>query len=287
MICRQLAFYRSTRKLHLFDSFEGFPEPSAAEDLDAPHVQSGVWCGGGNRAAVSAHRLKKEMDPLSPYPDTVKIYPGWYRDTLPTLADDTKLAMLLMDCCLYRSHYEALSHVFQNEWSPREPSCSFPTGGRTARRRPSAPRRAWRQLVSELAIDFSDRGSYCWGGHSFIVHSYEGPCFLRLGAASMMNPTPKVTSSCRICRSLHLVGLVDLGEMPIAHKMLTEKTQKEASILWPCPCAEIAVSFKSSTRSIQRSSTSISIIALANGRNNLILKQRSRRYSVCWSREDL
>ena len=36
-----------TKHLHFFDSFQGLPVASTAADIDAPHVKSGVWAGGG------------------------------------------------------------------------------------------------------------------------------------------------------------------------------------------------------------------------------------------------
>ena len=35
-------------------------------------------------------------------------------------------------------------------------------------------RRAWREVVADFDVRFSDEGPYNWGGRRFIVHGYRG-----------------------------------------------------------------------------------------------------------------
>jgi len=108
IMAKQLVYNKLSTTLHLFDSFEGFPKLSAMEDLNSPHVRSKVWREGTSAGSISAAKLKKSLQrKLSP--EQVKIYEGWYENTLPTIPEKTKFAMLLMDCCLYASHSAVLT----------------------------------------------------------------------------------------------------------------------------------------------------------------------------------
>lgn len=66
VIAEQLAFYQNSKNirktLHLFDSFEGFPQPEAAEDLGSYHVRAGVWRKGTSRGFIAPLRLKKKLE---------------------------------------------------------------------------------------------------------------------------------------------------------------------------------------------------------------------------------
>jgi hypothetical protein len=82
------------RAVYGFDSFEGLPE---------------TWRAGFDKGA-----FKVDLKDLESLPDNVKLYPGWFDATLPTmLRDDARQAAFLhIDCDLYSSTkcvFESLS----------------------------------------------------------------------------------------------------------------------------------------------------------------------------------
>jgi len=162
----------ATRRLFLFDSFEGLPEATADADKTAIHVRKGVW-GAGTCKVLSQHELMercaREFDR-----SRIRIHAGWFSDTVSLLPDETKIAMMHVDCDLYQSTLDALSPCFArglvsegaaicfDDWNPNRAS---PRHGE---------RRAWAELTSQFEIVASDYGPYSWGGHKFLIHSYKG-----------------------------------------------------------------------------------------------------------------
>ncbi|HXM80353.1 MAG TPA: TylF/MycF/NovP-related O-methyltransferase [Burkholderiales bacterium] len=180
-IARAMAIYRQMyagriarfgtppKTLHLFDSFQGLPQPQDAVDLGSPYVQAGVWREGAYKVLT-----EEELVALctSVYDaDKVLTYGGWFADTLQKIRRNTKFAMLHMDCDLYSSSLEVLDHissqdqiadgcvVFFDDWNTNR---SSPLMGQ---------RRAWRETVDKHGIKFSDCGDYAILGHKFIVHA--------------------------------------------------------------------------------------------------------------------
>lgn len=159
------------KTLLLFDSFEGLPEAESEIDKDSPHVKSGVW-GPGLCHLLSMDGLRNVCEQFISA-DRIMLFKGWFKDTVPTIQPGTKFAMLHVDCDLYQSTIDCLEYMFANsmisegaaiffdDWNPNRAS---PTHGE---------RRAWSELVERYAIEFSDWGSYGWGGKKFIIHSYK------------------------------------------------------------------------------------------------------------------
>lgn len=159
------------KNLHLFDSFQGFPDVSqVAIDQDAIHVRSQVW-PTGRHCSLSPEQLFEECVKILPA-ERIRIYEGWYADTVGTIPDDTRFAMLHLDCDLYSSTMDVLRPLLQrgmlsegayllfDDW---DCNCASPKFGQ---------RRAWKECVKEFDIDFSDHGEYGLGSHKFIVHEY-------------------------------------------------------------------------------------------------------------------
>lgn len=91
---RALARIFPDREIHGFDSFEGLPE-------DWSHALSGGF--GEIKGA------------LPDVPDSVRLYKGWFDDTLPpwSKANDGPIALLRIDCDIYSSTktiFETLGH---------------------------------------------------------------------------------------------------------------------------------------------------------------------------------
>jgi hypothetical protein len=120
-IARAMAFYQKAyepfmrkqgvprKALRLFDSFEGLPRADHEIDVSSPNVQSGRW-----RESTFKGLTEEELRALcgATYDkDKIQTYPGWFRDTLKTIARDTRFGMLHVDCDLYSSTVTILRNV--------------------------------------------------------------------------------------------------------------------------------------------------------------------------------
>src|SRR6266850_7960967 len=160
------------RRLHLFDSFSGLPPAEAVADRDAPHVRAGVW-GPGTCHGITSDDLRKKCADFLPR-ERIVIHAGWFNETLPRIGPGTRFALIHIDCDLYQSAMDVLSHVFENrlasegmalffdDWNPNHASPEF------------GERRAWRDVTQRFGVQYSDSGEYGWGGRKFIVHAYGG-----------------------------------------------------------------------------------------------------------------
>jgi len=76
IICNHLAYYNIEKKVHLFDSFEGFPAATEKEDINSHHVKSGVWFRGSSSPSISPSKLRKKLQRRGFSPEKLKIYEG-------------------------------------------------------------------------------------------------------------------------------------------------------------------------------------------------------------------
>jgi O-methyltransferase len=169
-LSRATACFSSTRSLHLFDSFQGLPDPEAAPDRDSFHVRAGVWKAGscqGIDAAELRRRCRRHL------PDErIAIHAGWFSDTAQAFSSPAGLALLHLDCDLYQSAIDVLAPCFErkviqegaivlfDDWNCNRASPAF------------GVRKAWAEMVARFSVEASDEGSYGWGARKFIVHSY-------------------------------------------------------------------------------------------------------------------
>lgn len=97
----------SERKLWGFDSFEGWPEP-VEYDASPRHPQKGEW-------RVSEEEVRERLERsgiIRDFPSLeIKIVPGFFKDTLPTLPD-RPIAFLHVDCDLYVGYRDVLTYLF-------------------------------------------------------------------------------------------------------------------------------------------------------------------------------
>ena len=165
-----LRAHRAPAKLlYLFDSFEGLPKPEAGVDLASPNVQAGRWQEGTFQGLTP-----EELFTLcsSVYDrDKVRVVRGWFDRSLAQLPAETKLAMVHLDCDLYRSTAQVLDHLFAHrqvadgailffdDWNCNRASPRF------------GQRRAWREACEKYRIEHSDGGDYAVFGHRFFVHA--------------------------------------------------------------------------------------------------------------------
>ena len=153
---------------HLFDSFQGLPTPDHATDVESPNVQSGRW-KRGTFTGLSQQELAALC--ASTYDqDRIRIFPGWFGQSLPTIGPQTRFAMVHLDCDLYSSTIEVLDYLishhhiaegavlFFDDWNCNRSSPRF------------GQRRAWREVVERYRVEHSDCGDYAILGHKFIFH---------------------------------------------------------------------------------------------------------------------
>jgi O-methyltransferase len=103
MLAAVMESFRSTRTLHLYDSFQGLPEPSEKDKGGETnqYLQKGEFL-------VSEEQLKRNLEPFAV---RYKIHPGWFKDTLPFELPET-IAYAHLDGDLYDSVMECLAAVY-------------------------------------------------------------------------------------------------------------------------------------------------------------------------------
>jgi len=115
---------KALRHIHLFDSFEGIPEPDEKVD-GAKAVLEVQHAGGGTNGALrpvsglyeSVGTLQANRDLLEHIvgydPDFLHYHRGWFQDTLPSDADEIgSIAILRLDGDWYASTKVCLEHLF-------------------------------------------------------------------------------------------------------------------------------------------------------------------------------
>ena len=158
------------KNLHLFDSFQGLPGTDNPVDNVSPHVRTGAWapgtCVGLSRDELFA-RVRSYL-----HPSRIKIFSGWFSDTLKTLPPRTKYALVHIDSDLYASARDVLDHLFGNHMIARGAEIFFDDWNCNGASPDLGERRAWRECVEKHRVEASDEGGYGVFGHKFIVHSY-------------------------------------------------------------------------------------------------------------------
>jgi hypothetical protein len=97
-ISAAMKLVRANKTLQLFDSFQGMPESTHEIDRENEHVKSAVW-GKGELKGLSPTQLRKKCRKYLP-DDSIKIYEGWFSETLPKVPPGAKFSMLHIDCDL-------------------------------------------------------------------------------------------------------------------------------------------------------------------------------------------
>lgn len=109
------------RNLHLFDSFEGLPEPDAEHDGNLARISA--YAGG--RVSGQLETINKCVGPLSEvqelfesvvhYPaELLHMHKGWFQDTLPVTSGAIgPIAVLRLDGDWYASTKVCLEHLYE------------------------------------------------------------------------------------------------------------------------------------------------------------------------------
>jgi len=105
------------RRLHLFDSFEGLPEPG---EHDGQHAAD--YSGGANSGSLtSIHQCEAGIDEVKNFlfgelhlpSDGLVFHQGWFQDTLPALGTEpSAIALLRLDGDWYESTKVCLDHLY-------------------------------------------------------------------------------------------------------------------------------------------------------------------------------
>lgn len=106
-----------TRTLHLFDSFEGLPEPREEDGVQAIEYSGGVSSG----ALRSVHQCEAGIEIVKGFlfeklgfpKNRVVFHQGWFQDTIPVLGGDPrKISILRLDGDWYESTMVCLDHLY-------------------------------------------------------------------------------------------------------------------------------------------------------------------------------
>jgi len=89
------------RNLWLYDSFEGFPQPSI-EDKSPRSPKKGQW----KVPMEPALKIKDKID------TSVHVIKGFFEDTIPSSYTDDQIAILHLDCDLYNSYKVCLEGLY-------------------------------------------------------------------------------------------------------------------------------------------------------------------------------
>jgi len=164
-------YAKTSKKLLLFDSFAGLPTVDSPIDSTSAHVLSGAW-EAGTCHGVTPKELKNMCARYIPS-SHIRIYAGWFKDTLHKLPPATKLALLHIDSDLYQSAYEVLDYVFTYRLVAEGAALFFDDWNCNRASPDRGERKAWAQIVEKFGIEYSDGGEYGWSARKFIVHTYK------------------------------------------------------------------------------------------------------------------
>ena len=159
------------RSLHLFDSFKGLPAPEHEIDANSPHVRAQIW-GKGKLRGVSPGRLA-EMVQLHLPPEQMRIYEGFFADTLAQIPDTTRFGLVHIDCDFYESAFQVLDALCGRQLLVPGAILLFDDWNCNRGDPAMGERRAWQDILDRYRVSYSDEGSYAGFGHKFIIHGVE------------------------------------------------------------------------------------------------------------------
>ena len=108
MLGHFLSRRRSDRHLYGFDSFAGFPAPSAADISSRNPQQGDLWSDTSIRHVADHFRRGELADYFAAH---VHFVPGFLADTLPKAYQPRTIALLNLDVDLYESYRDCLQHL--------------------------------------------------------------------------------------------------------------------------------------------------------------------------------
>jgi len=161
---------RPKKQLHLFDSFIGLPEATSEVDKASYEVRTGIWAPGTCRL-LSKDQL---FDCCSQIigPERVIMHEGWFSDTVVKLSPSQKFSFVHFDGDLYQSTIDAIGGLLKLGAISNGAIICFDDWNCSQADPNVGERRAWRELVEQYQIEFSDFRSYSTMGRGFFIHQY-------------------------------------------------------------------------------------------------------------------
>lgn len=104
LMAKLMEIRQSDKKLFLFDSFQGLPEPDRRVDASL-RFKKGAWAA--NRKEVEALLAKNNVL------QRCVIYEGWFSETLQDLEDGQQFCFAYLDADLYSSTVDCLQHIWK------------------------------------------------------------------------------------------------------------------------------------------------------------------------------
>lgn len=156
------------RHLWLFDSFEGLPDTTGTPDADSPHVRAGVWAPGTCRG-IDQVALTRRVTRYLPEA-RVRVVPGWFADTLPSIPPGTRFAVVHIDSDLYSSAKEVLDHLCATDALANGCMLLFDDWDCNAADPGHGERRAFAEAAERFGLRWSDAGRYGFVSRRIIVH---------------------------------------------------------------------------------------------------------------------
>ena len=156
---------RQTRKLFLFDSFEGLPAITNKLDIEA-----------GWKQGLFRDKSEQELRSMTEKyltPERIIIQAGWFNKTLPSIPPNVKFSLIHIDCDIYESTIEVLEYLFAHRHVSNGCAIFFDDWNCGNGSPDLGERRAWREVVTRHQIAFSDCGGYGTYGNKFLIHLTE------------------------------------------------------------------------------------------------------------------
>lgn len=165
----------TARNLHLFDSFEGLPASMTEVDIRSPSVMDGTWAAGTCKG-LSPEELRAILKTRLP-DERILIFEGWFEDTVPMVASETRYAVVHIDCDLYTSTMDVLDGLLGRNLLQPGALIYFDDWDCNAARPDLGERQAWADAVKKYNVEFSTSHSYAATGHAVIFHQCDSTRF--------------------------------------------------------------------------------------------------------------
>lgn len=156
------------RKLYLFDSFQGFPKATAAEDVNSPHIKAGLWAEGSANP-LTAQQLRAICEKDLPR-ERIEVFEGWFSATLPTLPASIKFAMVHIDADLYQSTFDVLDHLFGSSHFADGCALLFDDWHLNRASPKHGQRKAWADVIAKYSPSFSEGFDYGIASKRLTIH---------------------------------------------------------------------------------------------------------------------
>ncbi len=104
LMAKLMDIRQSDKKLFLFDSFQGLPEPDRRVDASL-RFHKGGWAASRNEVEALLAQYKVLQRCV--------VYEGWFSETLPTLKDEQQFCFAYIDADLHASTVDCLQHVWK------------------------------------------------------------------------------------------------------------------------------------------------------------------------------